>query len=154
MMRRVLLGITLATMLSQAWAAPVYWEAKLSDEKGDVIIKLSEITAIALHTYKINGTLEYTECTIDTKGNHSFRFYAPASSESSIHGRVTHTALGEAKKASADKTNFPARKFPEGAYSHNVEYQLSCVEKVLKVYKSIKKVWNNPQSTEVIEDID
>lgn len=155
MIRHILATMALVAMLSNAWSNIVYWEAKLQDKsKGDVIIRLADISAIALHTYKLDGSLELTECTIDTKGSHSFRFYAMADKESSIQSRATRTALGEAKKLSGDKTNFPARKFPDGAYSHNVEYQLSSVAKVVKVFNSIKKVWHCPQSTEIIDNID
>lgn len=150
--------LSVALILSTtAWCADAFWEATLKDEKkGDVILKLSEIQGVALHTYKLDGTIEITECTIDTKGSHSIRFYAIASSlpPQIPQTSATRTALNEVKKRAEVNTSYPARKFPEGAYSHNIEYQLSSPEKVYKVFKSIKDAWHQPASTTTIKNID
>lgn len=154
MFRRFIHTLAIAALMSPAWAGPAYWEATLKEEKrGDVLIGLADISAVALHTYKLNGTIEITECTVDTKGSHSFRFYAMGGQDGSPTKEL-RTALGSAKELSNDPAaHYPARKFPEGAYSHNVEYQLPSPEAVYKVFKSVRTAWLSSSST-TIKNID
>lgn len=138
-----------------AWGADAYWEATLANEKkGNVVVRLSEVAAVALHTYKLNGVQEITECTIDTKGNNSIRFFAILGADNK-DVELARTALGTSIAPGVNNiaTNYPARKFPEGAYSHNIEYQLKSAESVYKVFKSIKDAWRKSSSA-TIKNID
>lgn len=147
--------LLLLAVTPAAWSADAFWEATLTNEKkGNIVVKLSEIAAIALHTYKLNGVQEITECTIDTKGNNSIRFYALLGAGNK-DVELARTALGTsvAPGVSNVSSNYPARKFPEGAYSHNIEYQLKSAESVYKVFKSIKDAWRKSAST-TIKNID
>ena len=110
--------------------------------------------SLPLHTYKLNGVQEITECTIDTKGSHSIRFFAMAGGGSK-DAQIVRTALGtgQVPDISGGPANYPARKFPEGAYSHNIEYQLKSPAAVHRVFKSIKNAWLSSSST-TIKNID
>lgn len=145
----------IAAATPAAWCADAFWEAILATEsKGNVVVKLADVSAVALHTYKLNGVQEITECTIDTKGSHSIRFFAMAEGTGK-DAHMVRTALGSSPvpEISSGSSNYPARKFPEGAYSHNIEYQLKSPAAVYRVFKSIKDAWRSSSST-TIKNID
>lgn len=126
-----------------------FWKASLTDvDKGEVCILLSSITTVALHTYMLDGTIEITECTVDTTGNNSIRFYAPAEDPVGV-GKEVRKALRNTKYPAA----LPARKFPEGVYSHNIEYQLSSPEKVKQIYDSITRSRMNRKTATTVKNI-
>ncbi len=153
--RHIFHTLILGATACSAWGGNAFWQGTLQDEKkGSVVIRLSDVTAVAIHTYMLNGTIEITECTVDMRGNHSFRFYAMAEKDDSTQAKVVKTALGTTKKVVGNETSFPSRKFPEGAYSHNIEYQLKTPEKVYKLYKSIRDEWYDLHSTTTFKHMD
>lgn len=149
---RIILTLILFAVISPAaWSADAFWEATLSQpKKGNIVVKLNDVTSVALHTYMLNGVQEITECTIDTKGNNSIRFFALMGGDNK-DATMVHTALGSSQVpgASSIAASYPARKFPEGSYSHNIEYQLKSAESVYKVFQSIKDAWRKSTSTTV-----
>lgn len=149
--RSIFIMILVAVATPAAWCADAFWEAIFTTEsKGNVVVKLADVSAVALHTYKLNGVQEITECTIDTKGSHSIRFFAMAGAAGK-DAQLVRTALGTAQAADigSGTANYPARKFPEGAYSHNIEYQLKSPAAVYRVFKSIKDAWRSSSSSTV-----
>ncbi len=149
--RSIFIIFLIVAATPSTWCADAFWEAILATEsKGNVVVKLADVSAVALHTYKLNGVQEITECTIDTKGSHSIRFFAMAGGGSK-DVQIVRTALGTSQvpEVSGGASNYPARKFPEGAYSHNIEYQLKSPAAVYKVFKSIKDAWRSSSSTTV-----
>ncbi len=153
--RSIFTAFLIVVAIPAAWCADAFWEAVLTTEsKGNVVVKLADVSAVALHTYKLNGVQEITECTIDTKGSHSIRFFAMAGGGSK-DAQIVRTALGtgQVPDISGGSSNYPARKFPEGAYSHNIEYQLKSPAAVHRVFKSIKNAWLSSSST-TIKNID
>ena len=114
----------------------------------------NKIIAVALHSYRLNGSNEIIECTIDTSGNHSYRFYAMVEQDTSHTAKIVRTALGESRKMDNITDNLPARKFPEGAYSHNIEYQFSSPKKVREFYKNVLEAWKGAARATVLKDID
>ncbi len=153
--QNILTVFVLGIMVGTAWGGNAFWQGTLKEEKkGSVVIRLADVIGVAIHTYKLNGTIEITECTVDTRGNHSYRFYAMNEEDNTPQSKVVRTALGETKKVTDDTTNYPSRKFPEGAYSHNIEYQLKNPDKVYKLYKSIRDEWYDLHSTTTFKNMD
>ena len=145
----------LFTATSLCHAEP-YIEIKLKNkDKGSAVIMTNKIVAVALHSYRLNGSNEIIECTVDTQGNHSYRFYAMVEDgDSSRSAKVVRTALGQSRKMDNVSDNLPARQFPEGAYSHNIEYQFSSPAKVVKFYENMLDAWKACAPCKTLKDVD
>ncbi len=116
-----------------------------------VTIAVPCITSVAQHSYLLNGVTPISQVTIDTTGNNTIRFYCvhpdelgkdPAAlakvlSPDTIHPKRNGGITGG--KISA----LPAVKFPEGTYSHSIEFQLDDPEQLTKLYKAASSVWNS-----------
>ncbi len=115
-----------------------FWTCIIDNEKvAAVNVRLENITSVSMHTYNI-GPQTVREVTIDTTGNNSIRLYCTNvnSTTARYAERVKNTrSLVEGKTGGA--TKFPSKTFPEGTYSHNVEYQLESVKDLEEVYESI-----------------
>lgn len=99
-------------------------------------VKLDMITSVSKHTYSVDG-VSFREVTIDTRGNNSIRFYACLNERvNTMKDRLSNTrAIIDSKSNNSSK--FPAKKFPEGTYSHNVEYQVENEQDLNKLYDSV-----------------
>lgn len=99
-------------------------------------IRLDMITSVSKHCYTVDG-VAFKEVTIDTRGNNSIRFYACLNERVNTNKeRMSNTrALLDQKTNGAAST--PAKKFPEGAYSHNVEYLVDSPADLDKLYESV-----------------
>lgn len=106
-----------------------------------VCIKLEDIVSVSIQSYALDGSLAITECTVDTKGNNSIRIYGTRSAMvKKTRDRLSNTRdLIDSKTDNASR--YPSKKFPEGAYSHNVEFQVESDTEVKKVYQSILNAW-------------
>lgn len=116
-----------------------------------IVLSVQSITAVAMHPYLLNGENMVTEVTVDTTGNNTIRFYYihPAGGDIRSTSITDHKQLmGVAKQRinrevthQKDDNALPAVKFPEGAYAHSIEYQVSSLEDLDKIYKSLISVW-------------
>lgn len=99
-------------------------------------VKLDSVTSVSKHTYTVDG-VAFREVTIDTQGNNSIRFYTCINERvNTAKERLGNTrALIDAK--SGGGTKFPAKKFPEGTYSHNAEYLVEKEEDLNNLYDSV-----------------
>ncbi len=132
-------------MAEQSATCPRFWTCTIKDPKvARVAVRLENITSVALHTYNI-GPQTIREVTIDTTGNNSIRIYCLNVNDTSkrMASRTQNTRdLIDSKTGGA--TKHPSKKFPEGTYSHNVEYQVESVKDIEKIYDSvIKAVFSN-----------
>lgn len=99
-------------------------------------IRLDTIVSVNKHTYTVDGVV-IKECTIDTRGNNSIRFYCMNNNEqgNKMAGRAKNT-----RKLIDDKTgglaSKPAKSFPDGTYSHNIEYLIDDPKKIDDIYES------------------
>jgi hypothetical protein len=97
---------------------------------------LDTIVSVSKHTYSVDNVV-VKECTIDTRGNNSIRFYCMNNTEQSqkMLERTKNTRkLIDSKTGGL--TSKPAKKFPEGTYSHNVEYLIDDPKKIDDIYES------------------
>lgn len=106
-------------------------------------IRLSSIVSVNIHTYMLDGATKITECTIDTLGNNSIRIYGSGSERvQRTREQLSNTRdLIDGKTGGASR--YPGKKFPEGAYSHNIEFQVDSAAEVQKIYESVLKAWLN-----------
>ncbi|MCI7698689.1 MAG: hypothetical protein MSQ05_04805 [Akkermansia sp.] len=121
------------------------WTANLSG--GATSILLTSVISVSLHSYLLDGSVRMIELTVDTTGNHSIRFYAYTGEQANTwKERLSNTRdLVDSKTGGA--TRLPGRKFPEGAYSHNVEFQLDSEAQVRQLYKSLMDSWTKTKNT-------
>ncbi len=99
-------------------------------------VRLDTIVSVSKHTYSVDNVV-VKECTIDTRGNNSIRFYCMNNTEQSqkMLERTKNTRkLIDSKTGGL--TSKPAKKFPEGTYSHNVEYLIDDPKKIDDIYES------------------
>lgn len=128
-----------------------FWTCIIHDEKvASVNVRLDNVTSVAMHSYLI-GSQMIREVTIDTTGNNSIRLYCLTVHEATARyaDRVKNTRdLVDRKTGGA--TRFPSKKFPEGTYSHNIEFQIDSVKDLEEIYESVMRaVFTN--KGEVIE---
>ncbi|MDO5473343.1 MAG: hypothetical protein Q4F35_08400 [Akkermansia sp.] len=110
-------------------------------------VRLDTITSVSKHTYNVvsvnknstqveNQTVR--EVTIDTTGNNSIRIYCPNinKEQQRYKDRLKNTREFIDKKTGTD-SHLPSKKFPEGTYSHNVEYQVDKAETLDTIYDSV-----------------
>lgn len=124
------------------------WQAKLSDTS-KITISVSQIVCVSMHPYMLNGENLVTEVTIDTLGNNSIRFYYVHPDDEKPDYMDPESVVKNAKKRlsqrpsqpKADKSPIASVKFPEGTYAHTIEYQVSSLETLEDIFKSITSVW-------------
>ncbi len=99
-------------------------------------IRLDTIVSINKHTYTVDGVV-VKEVTIDTRGNNSIRFYCmnsnPAAAKMNERTKNTRKLIDS---KTGGLTTKPAKSFPDGTYSHNVEYLIDDVKKLDDIYES------------------
>lgn len=150
----VLLMVAVATAsLSSAQSVTVQ-EPRLSllsvivSKDDSVVVNVNTIAAIAMHNYRLNGDNLISQVTIDTLGNNTIRFYYihPAQEISPVDNpgqlaSMTRQRITREASAQKDDADTPAVKFPEGTYSHSIEFQIKDLDKLKKFYKTALSVW-------------
>jgi len=107
-----------------------------SGKSATAAVRLDQIASVCNHSYTIAGNL-VREVTIDTTGNNSIRIYClSASLPSSAQSRLNNTA-NLVRSKTGDASRVPAKSFPEGAYSHNIEYQVDSEAELDAIYDSV-----------------
>ncbi len=105
------------------------------------MVKLENITSVSKQTYLLNNSIKMREVTIDTKGNNSIRFYCTASKQAKSAASRVSNARSLVESHTDGSTRFPGKKYPEGTYSHNVEYQVSSTEALDTIFDSVANAW-------------
>lgn len=113
-----------------------FWVGIVGNSECVTTIRLDSITSVSKHCYTVNG-VPYKEVTVDTLGNNSIRFYACADSRVGTNRDRMSNTRQLVDQHSGNATSTPAKKFPEGAYSHNIEYQVDSPEDLDRIYESI-----------------
>lgn len=125
------------------------WQAELNDTS-KITIAVSQIVSIAMHPYLLNGENLVTEVTIDTTGNNTVRFYYVHPDDEKTDYTDPESVVKSARKRLSQRPSQPkaqenaaiaSLKFPEGAYAHTIEYQVSSIETLDAIFKSITTVW-------------
>ena len=115
-----------------------FWVCIIGNAKTAVTsVRLDTIASVSKHTYNV-GAQTVREVTIDTTGNNSIRIYCMNVNEQQqrYKERLSNTReLIDSKTGNASK--IPTKAFPDGTYSHNVEYQVEDVATLDKIYDSV-----------------
>ena len=122
-----------------------FWTANLPT--GATSILMPNIISVNLHTYMLDGSVRMIEMTVDTIGNNSIRFYAYTGEQANTWKERLSSTRDLVDSKTGGATRLPGRKFPEGAYSHNVEFQLDSEAQVRQLYKSLMDSWTKTKNT-------
>lgn len=117
-----------------------FWICTIGDSKAAMTaIRLDSITSVSKHTYNI-GAQTIREVTIDTTGNNSVRIYClNANQQANRYAERAKNARQMLDSKTGAAANYPSKKFPEGTYSHNIEFQVDSVDDLEKIYNSVMK---------------
>lgn len=131
---------------AQQASKPILWQLTINNNT-KVTVLANRIAAVAMHPFYLNGAMLISEVTIDTLGSNTIRFYYVHEDDRLSDVSDPRTALGTVKKGVTraaggqnSGSNIPSVKYPEGTYSHSIEYQVSSAEDLEKIYKSLLNV--------------
>lgn len=124
-----------------------YWEIELPT--GRFIARLDQITSVSEHVYLIDGGVRVYECTVDTDGSVTARFYflepvtdgSPLSLGKNTIDRLREVAGEAAGRAGVDTERDVTKHYPDTTHAKTSEYRLTVKENVSRIYNHVHKVW-------------
>lgn len=127
---------------------PGFWEIETSG--GRFTIQLDDISSVSEHTYIIDGAHRVYECTVDSNGSVTARFYfiEPVTAQSTIStGTATIERLREVANKIGEKTGMGEpdsqvhKNYPTTTHARTSEYRLKYKDTIAKIYDHIYRVW-------------
>ncbi|MDA7921527.1 hypothetical protein N9B73_07205 [Verrucomicrobiales bacterium] len=125
-----------------------FWEVVTSS--GRFVARLGDITSVTQHEYIIDGAVRVFECTVDTRGQQTARFYyiEPVSASSSITAgsatidRITSIAnkVGE-KTGHGDVDSNVTKHYPDTTHAKTSEFRLQNKATIGQIYDHARRVW-------------
>lgn len=125
-----------------------FWEVVTSS--GRFVARLGDITSVTQHEYIIDGTVRVFECTVDTRGQQTARFYfiEPVTASSSITAgsatidRITSIAnkVGE-KTGHGDVDSNVTKHYPDTTHAKTSEFRLKNKATIGQIYDHARRVW-------------
>lgn len=124
-----------------------FWEADLKG--GNYLVKLGQISAVSNHAYLLDGSIVVTEVNIDTPGAALVRFYQITPLAAYEKNEISNL-LSEGIKTVKDLTSdlgisgaldLAQKHYPQTTHAKTIEFQISTLEQLSALYKSISKSW-------------
>ncbi|MAS95287.1 MAG: hypothetical protein CMO55_18975 [Verrucomicrobiales bacterium] len=125
-----------------------FWEVVTST--GRFVSRIDQIASASEHEYFIDGGVKVYECTVDTDGGQTARFYylEPVTEGSSItSGSATVNRLKDLANKVSDKAGtgdidmIVTKHYPETTHAKTSEFRLKNKETVKQIYEDILRVW-------------
>lgn len=125
-----------------------FWEVITGT--GRFVARLDQIASVSQHEYFIDGGVKVYECTVDTDGGQTARFYylEPVTENNSF---TSGSATVERLKSIANKVSDKAgtgdvdtivtKHYPETTHAKTSEYRLKNKETVGQIYDHAHRVW-------------
>ncbi len=125
-----------------------FWE--VVTVSGRFVARLDQISSVSEQEYLIDGTVRVFECTVDTNGGQTARFYylEPVTEGSSI---TTGSATLERIKSLADKVGdktgvgdpdaVVTKHYPDTTHAKTSEYRVKNKVTIGQIYDHIRRVW-------------
>ena len=125
-----------------------FWEVVTSG--GRFVARLDQITSVSEQEYLIDGAVRVFECTVDTEGGQTARFYylEPITDSSSI---TTGSATVERLKGIANQISNKAgagdidaivtKHYPDTTHAKTSEYRVKNKATISQIYDHVRKVW-------------
>lgn len=125
-----------------------FWEVVTA--QGRFVVRLDQIASVTEHEYLIDGALRVYECTVDTNGSQTARFYylEPVTDSASVtSGSATLERLkGLADKATnkvgmGDVDTIVTKNYPTTTHAKTSEFRFQNRETITQIYDHIHRVW-------------
>lgn len=125
-----------------------YWEVVTS--RGRFVARIDQIASVSQHEYIIDGAAKVYECTVDTDGGQTARFYyieAVAESLTTTTGAATINRLKELASQTSEKVGLGAiddivtKHYPDTTHAKTSEYRMKNKETIGQIYDHVRKVW-------------
>lgn len=125
-----------------------FWEVVTS--AGRFVARLDQIASVSQHEYLIDGGVRVYECTVDTDGGQTARFYyieAVTEGNSITSGSATVNRLKDlanqvsSKAGAGDVDNLVTKHYPDTTHAKTSEYRMKNKETIGQIYDHVHKVW-------------
>ncbi|MCG8600979.1 MAG: hypothetical protein MI807_12615 [Verrucomicrobiales bacterium] len=125
-----------------------FWEVVTSS--GRFMARLDQIASVTEHTYVIDGAVRVFECTVDTDGGQTARFYyiEPVTEQSSITtGSATISRLKDMANRASDKLgtgdvdSLVTKHYPDTTHAKTSEFRMKNKETISQIYDFARRVW-------------
>ncbi len=128
------------------------WDAPLPTSQGYYSVSLNSICSVAVERFDLeykNKTYPVVECSVQTVGGKTARFYFLEEKESdeknlvdSVQDSLKKAASGEQEADGDENGKLKVVKiYPESSTSTTVEFRLGSEKKVLDLYQSLRDAW-------------
>jgi len=125
-----------------------FWEVVTAG--GRFVARLDQITSVSEQEYLIDGAVRVFECTVDTDGGQTARFYhiEPVTEGSSITaGSATVERLKSlanqvtTKTGAGDLDSIVTKHYPDTTHAKTSEYRLKNKATISQIYDHVRRVW-------------
>ena len=125
-----------------------FWE--IDCPGGRFVIQLNHISSVSQHEYVIDGAFRVTECTVDTSGSVTARFYyiePTGASSSAVSGSATYERLKNVanrvsnKAGMGDAEHIVSKNYPTTTHAKTSEYRFKSKDTIGRIYNHVHKVW-------------
>lgn len=125
-----------------------FWEVVTAG--GRFVARLDQISSVSEQEYLIDGAVRVFECTVDTDGGQTARFYylesvaenAPIISGSASVDRLRNIASQVADKAGVgDPETIVTKHYPDTTHAKTSEYRVKNRATISQIYDHVRKVW-------------
>lgn len=125
-----------------------FWEVVTAG--GRFVVRLDQISSVSEQEYLIDGAVRVYECTVDTDGGQTARFYylEPVTDGSSI---TTGSATVERLKSLANQVSNKAgagdidtivtKHYPDTTHAKTSEYRVKNRATISQIYDHVRRVW-------------
>ncbi|MEM9283922.1 MAG: hypothetical protein AAGA96_19040 [Verrucomicrobiota bacterium] len=125
-----------------------FWEVITAD--GRFVARLDQIASVSEHQYLIDGGVRVYECTVDTDGGQTARFYylEPVTDSSSVStGSATISRLRDIanqatnKAGMGDVDTIVTKNYPTTTHAKTSEYRVKNKATIGQIYEHARRVW-------------
>lgn len=125
-----------------------FWECVTAE--GRFVVRLDQIASVSEHEYVIDNVVRVYECTVDTNGNQTGRFYyiEPVTESSSVtSGSPTISRLKNLANQASDKVGtgdldvLVTKHYPDTTHAKTSEYRVKNRQTISQIYNHVRRVW-------------
>ena len=125
-----------------------FWEVVTA--QGRFVARLDQISSVSQHEYLIDGAVRVFECTVDTDGGQTARFYflEPVTAGSSVTSgsatisRLTDIANKVSNKVGAgDVDTVVTKNYPTTTHAKTTEFRFQNKATIGQIYDHVRRVW-------------
>lgn len=125
-----------------------FWEVVTAG--GRFVSRLDHISSVSEHEYLIDGAVRVFECTVDTTGGQTARFYyiEPITDSSSITtGSATINRLKDIANQATTKVGIGSldalvtKHYPDTTHAKTTEFRVQNKATVSQIYDHVRRVW-------------